>query len=70
VRLSKTVAPHVAQGLRGLPTERVTEILPALENVFISGLSPDESGKEAFSEFADARQLSGYPVSIYDSECG
>jgi hypothetical protein len=44
------------------------EVLPALENVFISGLEPFGPVKEAISEFADARQLSGYPVSICDWE--
>ena len=38
LRLSKTVAPHVAQALRGLPADQVMEVLPALEVVFISRL--------------------------------
>jgi hypothetical protein len=61
--LSRHVAPHVAQALRGLPVERVTEVLPALENVAISW---PESVEEAMSEFAAARQFSGHPVSICD----
>jgi len=64
--LSKNVAPRVAQVLRGLPAERVMEVLPALENVFILGLKPSGSVQEAISEFADARQLSGHPVFISD----
>jgi len=62
--LSKKVAPRVAQVLRGLPAERVMEVLPALENVFISGLKRSGSVQEAISEFADTRQLSGHPVII------
>jgi hypothetical protein len=32
--LSKFVAPHVTKALRGLPAERVMDVLPALEGVF------------------------------------
>jgi len=63
--LSGTVAPYVAQALRGLPVEQVTEVLPALENVFISRSEPYGPVWEAISEFADARQLSDHPVSIH-----
>jgi len=65
LRLHKFVASRVTQALRGLPAEQVTEVLPALENVFVSRLEPSGPVKEAISEFADARQLSGYPVSIH-----
>jgi hypothetical protein len=65
LRLSKSVAPRVAQALGGLPAEQVMEVLPALEIVLISGLNPFGPVKEAISEFADARQLSGHPVSIH-----
>ena len=68
LRLSKTAAPHVALTLRGLLMEQVMEVLPALENVFISGLKPSGPVQEAISEFADARQLSGHPVSIHNWE--
>ena len=63
--LHKYTAPRVAQTLRGLPAERVMEVLPALENVFISDLEAFGPVRDVISEFADARQLSGRPVSIY-----
>jgi hypothetical protein len=66
--LHKYTAPRVTQTLRGLPAEWVIEVLPALENVFISDVEPFEPVKDAISEFADARQLSGRPVSIYYRE--
>jgi hypothetical protein len=66
--LHKYTAPRVAQTLRGLPAERVMEVLPALENVFLSDLEAFEPVKDAISEFADARQLSGRPVFIYYRE--
>jgi hypothetical protein len=50
--------------------ELVTEVLPALENVFISGLEPFGPMKEAISDFADARRVAGHPVSICDWEGG
>jgi len=68
LRLSKIVGLHVASALRGLLVGQVTEVLPALENVFISGLEPSGPVQEAISEFADARQLCGHPVSIQDWE--
>ena len=68
--LSRNVAPRVAQVLRALPVERVIEVLPALENVFIASLEPSGPVREAVSEFADARQLSGHPVFIDNWEEG
>jgi len=65
--LSKYVAPRVAQTLRGLPAEQSTKVLPALENFFISRLEPCGPAREAISEFANARQLFGRPVSIHNS---
>jgi len=66
LRLSNAITFRVATTLRGLPAERVTEVLPALENVFISKFGSVGSVKEAISKFADARRLSGHPVSIYN----
>ena len=66
LRLDGIVAPRAAQVLRRLPAEQVSEVLPALGIVFISGLQSFGPVREAISEFADARQLSGRPVSICD----
>jgi len=63
-RLSKTIALRVAKALGGLPVERVSEVLPALEAVFISRLESFAPMKDAISEFAAARQHSGHPVSF------
>src|SRR5260221_13177195 len=62
--LSKHVAFLVAQALRELPAERVTEVLPALQTFFLAGLESSGRVQEAISEFAAARQLSGHPVVI------
>jgi hypothetical protein len=66
--LSKPIASRVAQALRGIPVEQVSDVLPTLEDIFISGLEPVGPVKEAISEFADARRLAGHPVSICDWE--
>ena len=64
--LSRYAAPRITQVLRGLPAERVLKVLPALEKVHIARLEPLGPLREAISEFADARQLSGHPVFIDD----
>ena len=66
LHLSKLIASRVAQALRGLSAGRVMELLPALEAIFISDLVGPVM--EAISDFADARQLSGHPVFISDSQ--
>ena len=66
LHLSQGISSRVAQALRRLPAGRVTEVLPALEIVFISGLESCGLVTEAIYEYAAARQLSGHPVSIYD----
>ena len=66
LHLSKLIASRVAQALRGLSAGRVMELLPALEAIFISDLVGPVM--EAISGFADARQLSGHPVFISDSQ--
>jgi hypothetical protein len=68
LHLSEHVASRVAQALRGISAGRVMELLPALEVIFISHLERFGPVMEAISDFADARQLSGHPVSIYDSQ--
>jgi len=68
--LSEYVGPRVVQALRGLPAERVMEVLPALETVSIARLESQGRVKDAISEFADARQLSGHPIFINDWEGG
>ena len=62
--LSKNVAFAVAQALRELPAERVTEVLPALQTVFLAGLESFGLVQEAMSGFSAARQLSGHHVFI------
>ena len=65
LRLSGPVTSCVLKALKGLPVERVTEVLPALEVIFIPSFLCFGFLKEEVSEFVDARQLSGHPVSVH-----
>ncbi|KAI9510566.1 hypothetical protein F5148DRAFT_1281763 [Russula earlei] len=43
LRLTHQAAPHVCQALEELAGERVTEVLPALQNILVKGLEPLDS---------------------------
>jgi hypothetical protein len=62
--LYKASVPFVAPALQELSGERVTEVLPALENLFLEGPQPSGSVKEAIGKFIAARQLAGCPVTV------
>ena len=61
--LSEGLATCVAPALRELVGEGVTEVLPALQNLFIGDLS-SALVKEAIGEFVAARELSGHPITV------
>jgi hypothetical protein len=65
--LSKKVAPRFAFALQELTGERVTEALPALQNIFVEGsrLRLSRPAQEAIMQFVIARWLSGYPVAVH-----
>jgi hypothetical protein len=59
------VGPQVVIALQGLAGERVTQVLPALQSVFIEELQPSESTTwKAIESFVDARQRFGHPVAV------
>ncbi|KAI9510200.1 hypothetical protein F5148DRAFT_1282202 [Russula earlei] len=64
LRLSDQVAPPVCQALEELAEEKVTEVLPALQNIYLSGLRPLEPIPKFIEGFVAARQLSGHPVAV------
>ncbi|KAI9507137.1 hypothetical protein F5148DRAFT_152312 [Russula earlei] len=64
LRLSDQVAPRVCQALEELSEERRTEVLPALQNIFLSDLSVPKF----IERFVAARQLAGHPVAVYPWE--
>jgi len=57
----------VAPALRELARERVTEVLPALQNLSLttSGWSPSGPLKEAIEKFIATRRLDGHPVTVH-----
>ena len=62
--LSEASVPFIAPALQELSGERVTEVLPALQNLF-TGPMPSGPVKEAIGKFIAARQLSGCPVTVH-----
>ncbi|KAI9436096.1 hypothetical protein F5148DRAFT_30347 [Russula earlei] len=65
LRLTHQAAPHVCQALEELAGERITEVLPALQNIFLDGLEPLESVPKYIEGFVAARKLSGHPVAVH-----
>ncbi|KAF8495452.1 hypothetical protein F5888DRAFT_1710927 [Russula emetica] len=70
LHLPRIFAPGIGSSLRGLIGDRITEVLPTLQNIFADGLedNPCQWQKsqeiEDIEQFADARRLSGHPIAI------
>jgi len=63
--LSEASVPFITPSLQELSGERVTEVLPTLENLFLEGPQPSGPVKEAIQKFIAARQFFGYPVTVH-----
>ncbi len=63
--LSGGLVPFVAPALQEISGERVTEVLPTLQNLFLAGPQPSGPVKEAIGKFIVARQLSECPVTVH-----
>jgi hypothetical protein len=64
--LSEELALHVTPAIQeGLAVGQVTEVLPALLNLFVEGLQPPRPVQEAIEHFVAARQLSGIPINVH-----
>jgi hypothetical protein len=55
----------ITPSLQELSGERVTEVLPALQNLFLPGPKPSGRVMEAIGKFIASRQLSGCPVTVH-----
>ncbi|KAI9458709.1 hypothetical protein F5148DRAFT_317610 [Russula earlei] len=65
LRLSHQAARHICQALEELAEEeRVTEVLPALHNIFLSDLQLSESVPIYMEGFVARRTLSDHPVAV------
>jgi hypothetical protein len=62
--LSKPFSPSIALALQELTGGRTTEVLPALQNVFLEGFQPSEPVHEGIAQFISVRQLTDHPVAI------
>jgi hypothetical protein len=62
--ISREFAPRIAPALQGLVGESVTEVLPALQTLFLEETLRPEPVQEAFEKFVAARQLAGHPISV------
>ena len=54
----------LAPVLQGLVGEKVTEVLPALQTLFVQDFSKKGRFKEVIGSFVAARQLSGHPITV------
>ena len=59
-------AQCIAPALQKLVGGRVTDVLPALERLYLQDLQPSGPIREAIGRFVAARQLLGHPVAVLD----
>jgi hypothetical protein len=63
--LSKEFALGVVVTLQELVGDRITEVLPSLENIFVEGFEPLGPFQKKIGQFIAARQLSDHPIAIF-----
>lgn len=63
--LSEGLALRVAQAIRDLVGEKETEMLPALQNIFVQGRQLSGAVQEAVEPFINTRQVSGATVTVH-----
>ena len=64
--LAKEFAPRIAPALRQLVGGRMTEVLPALRNLFVEDFQSSGPVHEAFGQFVASRRRSDHPIVISD----
>ena len=62
--LSEEFTPRIAPVLQELAKGRTTEVLPALQNIFLEGLDSSGPVEEGIVQFVSARQVAGHPIAI------
>jgi len=62
--LSEEISLPVVRALRELSGERITEVLPTLQNIFLRD-QPSEPIQEPMALFIAARELCGCPVAVH-----
>ena len=61
---SREIAPGIAPAIQELVGERVTEVLPALQGLFIEEPLPSGPVQETIGRFLNARHLVGRPIAV------
>ncbi|KAI0288629.1 hypothetical protein BC826DRAFT_1188281 [Russula brevipes] len=64
LRLCKESAPRLVPALQELSGERIMDVLPALQSIFLSESLLSGPVEEALAHFLTVRQLSGHPVAV------
>jgi hypothetical protein len=62
--LSENSVRRIARALRELVGGRTTEVLPALENIFLDGFWPSGPLHKGIEKFVAARRLTSHPVAV------
>ena len=62
--LSRQFAPRVAPALQEPVGDRMTEVLPALQNIFLEGLQSSGLVQEGIGQFVTARQVTNHPIAV------
>ena len=62
--LSDEFVPRIAPALQELVGESTTEVLPALENIFLEGFQPSGLLHKGIQTFVATRQLASRPLSV------
>ena len=62
--LSEEIAQRIGPALQELTEGRTTEVLPALQNIFLKGLEPSGPVQEGIATFVAARQVSSHPIEV------
>ena len=62
--VSKEFVPGITAALQELIRERVTDVLPNLQNLFLEGLRRSGPVQRSIGLFAFARQLLGHPIAV------
>ena len=64
--VSEEFVKGIAHGLQELGEERLMDMFPALESLFLEGFQSSGAVQEAVEKFVAARQLLGHPVAVSD----
>ena len=68
LRISRRMQSLIVPALQELTGERATEVLPALDSLYLEDYQPSGSDQQAIEPFIAARQYSDHPVTVHPWE--